>query len=66
MDYGFKVEKIGPITKITNNIDLNLWIYNCPKPPKRTFTEIIVIRPGEFWFCEFDLDLTRVSFRLLP
>ena len=58
-------EKIGTITKIRNESEFDVHIRNCAVKPKRKDTHIILLKAGECWTCEFQLDLNKISFRFI-
>lgn len=64
MNLLFKVERYNHITKITNLSEEVLLISSIPSPPKRKYWDLMAIPPGEFRICDYEIDLTKTSFRL--
>jgi hypothetical protein len=56
-----KIEKIGHVTKITNNSPFDLIVSETPIPPKRKYVDRILIKKG--YSLTFEIDLTLLSFK---
>jgi len=63
----FCVEQQYGVTKFTNNSDMMLEISVVPKKPRRSYTTIFLIPPGQFFISEENMIvISNLSFRLLP
>lgn len=60
----FQVEFHGNATKITNDSDMNLFIYVTPIPPKRKHRFWAFVEPKSFMIWDgLKIDLEKINFR---
>ncbi len=64
-DLIFLVEKIGDGIRINNYSKYELIVSLIPTAPKRKYVDILVVNPSCYIFYEGEIDLSKVSFRLI-